>query len=201
MGLAPRRVCSAENGNAEHFDTPLTGKLGFVADLHKREPQQIQASPQVGVARVFVVLGEPNAPDAINRTCLNYDARTGLLEESVQLRVLGELGLVGPDDNCISVLQPIVIVEPAHVAAKSFGCVGGWSLEHLSTNFLIAEQGCLLCHHEMFGSWVALPLDSEFGVEPLAKARRCNSTFTSLVSPEKGIFQLLSRIEAGAEIF
>lgn len=116
----PASVRYARRG-VRHCDV---GESCFVADLHQREPQQIQALPQVGVIRVYVILGESDAPDAVNRAGLNDDARTGILEECIQLRVLRELGLVGPDDNCISVLQPIVLVESAHVAAKRLGRVG-----------------------------------------------------------------------------
>lgn len=197
VALVARLLC----GSPVAVFATATGESCFVADLHQREPQKIQALPQVGVTRVYVILGESDAPDAVNRACLNDDARTSTLEECIQLRVLRELGLVGPDHNCIPVLQPIVFVESAYVAAKRLGRVGRRRLEHLSANVLIAEQGCFLCHHEMFGSRVALPVDNKFGFEPLAEARSGDSVPASLVSPEKDIVQIFSSVEAGVEVF
>lgn len=74
-------------------------------------------------------------------------------------------------------------------------------MEHLCTNFLIVEQGCFRGHHEMFGSRVMLPLDSEPSLEPLAEARSCDDSFTTLVPPEKRKAQSFSSVETGAQLF
>ncbi|GFM82631.1 hypothetical protein PSCICN_33230 [Pseudomonas cichorii] len=65
-------------------------------------------------------------------------------------------------------------------------------MEHLRTNFLVVEQCRFLGHHEVFGRWIMLTLDSKPGLEPLAEARSRDDSFAALVPPEKQKAQVLS---------
>lgn len=117
------------------------------------------------------------------------------------LRILSELGLVRPNDDVVSVLQPNLIIESAHVTAQCFGGIRRRRVEHLRTNVLIVKQSGFLGHHEVFGCWVMLPLDNEPVLEPLAEARRGDDMFAPLVPPEKRETQIFSRVETGTQFF
>lgn len=124
----------------------------------------------IRICNLLVVLGETDAPDPVNRTRLNKDALSRLPKKLTEFGVLPKLGFIGSNDYCEPVLKPHGLIEATDLPTKSFG--GPWtgSLEHLFLHPVIAKQGRLFGHHEVFRCRVAAASDDKRRAVPLAEA-------------------------------
>lgn len=116
----------------------------FSADLHESKPQEIGTAPVIRIGGHFVVLAKPDAPDQIEWACLHQNLRSRLAEESAQIPVLGELGLIRPDHYCEMMANELFFPGASHLTPKCFrrGRVG--SPKNLASYLHVAEQACLL---------------------------------------------------------
>ncbi|GAA4221211.1 hypothetical protein FHR32_005326 [Streptosporangium album] len=72
----------------------------------------------------FVVGGEPDAPDPIDRAGFDQDTGAGAEQEVLQLRMPAELGEVATHHDLVTVLIPHGLVEAMDLAAEPLGLAG-----------------------------------------------------------------------------
>src|SRR5687767_8035945 len=119
----------------------------------------------------------------------------------MQLPVLRELRFVGTHHDAESVVSPYGLIEVLNLPAERLGRAGTWCAQNSRPCFSIAEQRRLLGHHEMLRRRIALAVDDERRLVPLAEAGRCHFLLIGLVTPEENKLERLARVETRPQAF